>query len=289
MPDGPAWCNSRGRTRTCDPPVNSRLLYQLSYSGRRWLVATASQSNRATRATQRLTALDRVGEQRHRDGHLDDLQKQDDVLPRQELAGHDDLVSRADTDLLKRAPPDAAFQGQPQLVLAPQQLHAVQVAAGTGPARQRHDVQHAPRGVPDVQPRPLDLTQDRHPELRPDGHERAVEDGLQCLTDPVAELGHRQVAHLELPHHGVFQHPSLVYLVVAGVLDLAPDEDLDDIAGAEVIGGAGGLWRGRRRLLARQRKGGEDREREPGDRTHGEKDRAVALGGQRWLSSAARR
>src|SRR6184192_4960179 len=25
--------NSRGRTRTCDPPVNSRLLYQLSYSG----------------------------------------------------------------------------------------------------------------------------------------------------------------------------------------------------------------------------------------------------------------
>src|SRR5438876_10895329 len=24
---------SRGRTRTCDPPVNSRLLYQLSYSG----------------------------------------------------------------------------------------------------------------------------------------------------------------------------------------------------------------------------------------------------------------
>src|SRR5437762_13897865 len=27
--------NSRGRTRTCDPPVNSRLLYQLSYSGRR--------------------------------------------------------------------------------------------------------------------------------------------------------------------------------------------------------------------------------------------------------------
>src|SRR6266540_2800574 len=32
---------SRGRTRTCDPPVNSRLLYQLSYSGiehqYRWL------------------------------------------------------------------------------------------------------------------------------------------------------------------------------------------------------------------------------------------------------------
>ncbi len=27
--------SSRGRTRTCDPPVNSRLLYQLSYSGRR--------------------------------------------------------------------------------------------------------------------------------------------------------------------------------------------------------------------------------------------------------------
>src|SRR6266550_7583934 len=27
--------NSRGRTRTCDPPVNSRLLYQLSYSGMR--------------------------------------------------------------------------------------------------------------------------------------------------------------------------------------------------------------------------------------------------------------
>src|SRR5439155_17664994 len=26
--------SSRGRTRTCDPPVNSRLLYQLSYSGR---------------------------------------------------------------------------------------------------------------------------------------------------------------------------------------------------------------------------------------------------------------
>src|SRR5438094_7937908 len=25
--------SSRGRTRTCDPPVNSRLLYQLSYSG----------------------------------------------------------------------------------------------------------------------------------------------------------------------------------------------------------------------------------------------------------------
>src|SRR5438034_4874620 len=27
--------SSRGRTRTCDPPVNSRLLYQLSYSGMR--------------------------------------------------------------------------------------------------------------------------------------------------------------------------------------------------------------------------------------------------------------
>ncbi len=27
--------DSRGRTRTCDPPVNSRLLYQLSYSGKR--------------------------------------------------------------------------------------------------------------------------------------------------------------------------------------------------------------------------------------------------------------
>ena len=26
--------DSRGRTRTCDPPVNSLLLYQLSYSGR---------------------------------------------------------------------------------------------------------------------------------------------------------------------------------------------------------------------------------------------------------------
>src|SRR5258708_3901477 len=26
--------SSRGRTRTCDPPVNSRLLYQLSYSGK---------------------------------------------------------------------------------------------------------------------------------------------------------------------------------------------------------------------------------------------------------------
>ena len=25
--------NSRGRTRTCDPAVNSRLLYQLSYAG----------------------------------------------------------------------------------------------------------------------------------------------------------------------------------------------------------------------------------------------------------------
>ncbi len=25
--------NSRGRTRTCDPTVNSRLLYQLSYAG----------------------------------------------------------------------------------------------------------------------------------------------------------------------------------------------------------------------------------------------------------------
>src|SRR5690606_11735967 len=27
------WFNSRGRTRTCDPTVNSRLLYQLSYAG----------------------------------------------------------------------------------------------------------------------------------------------------------------------------------------------------------------------------------------------------------------
>src|SRR5690606_1783689 len=27
------WLNSRGRTRTCDPTVNSRLLYQLSYAG----------------------------------------------------------------------------------------------------------------------------------------------------------------------------------------------------------------------------------------------------------------
>ena len=26
--------NSRGRTRTCDPTVNSRLLYQLSYAGK---------------------------------------------------------------------------------------------------------------------------------------------------------------------------------------------------------------------------------------------------------------
>lgn len=26
--------SSRGRTRTCDPAINSRLLYQLSYSGR---------------------------------------------------------------------------------------------------------------------------------------------------------------------------------------------------------------------------------------------------------------
>ena len=29
-------CNSsRGRTRTCDPLINSQLLYQLSYSGKR--------------------------------------------------------------------------------------------------------------------------------------------------------------------------------------------------------------------------------------------------------------
>jgi hypothetical protein len=28
-------CGSPGRTRTCDQPVNSRLLYQLSYRGTR--------------------------------------------------------------------------------------------------------------------------------------------------------------------------------------------------------------------------------------------------------------
>jgi hypothetical protein len=31
--NGPGLRNSRGGTRTPDPPVNSRLLYQLSYSG----------------------------------------------------------------------------------------------------------------------------------------------------------------------------------------------------------------------------------------------------------------
>ena len=29
------WIGSPGRTRTCDQPVNSRLLYQLSYRGTR--------------------------------------------------------------------------------------------------------------------------------------------------------------------------------------------------------------------------------------------------------------
>lgn len=29
----PLYCGSPGRTRTCDQPVNSRLLYQLSYRG----------------------------------------------------------------------------------------------------------------------------------------------------------------------------------------------------------------------------------------------------------------
>src|SRR5436309_7753204 len=43
--------NSRGRTRTCDPPVNSRLLYQLSYSGMSGgpnIVSGGSDFNRGT-------------------------------------------------------------------------------------------------------------------------------------------------------------------------------------------------------------------------------------------------
>src|SRR6266700_7500602 len=43
--------SSRGRTRTCDPPVNSRLLYQLSYSG-----MSAGQISRMGRLTS--TGLD---------------------------------------------------------------------------------------------------------------------------------------------------------------------------------------------------------------------------------------
>src|SRR2546426_2428427 len=55
--------NSRGRTRTCDPPVNSRLLYQLSYSGRATLSAfsrqlSASRGGNIVRATRHFNRRD---------------------------------------------------------------------------------------------------------------------------------------------------------------------------------------------------------------------------------------
>src|SRR6059036_3171618 len=55
--------NSRGRTRTCDPPVNSRLLYQLSYSGRATLSAfsrqlSASRGGNIVRATRQFNRRD---------------------------------------------------------------------------------------------------------------------------------------------------------------------------------------------------------------------------------------
>lgn len=46
-----AYRSSRGRTRTCDPTVNSRLLYQLSYAG---IVNSNEKGNRAAVAGQSL-------------------------------------------------------------------------------------------------------------------------------------------------------------------------------------------------------------------------------------------
>src|SRR5512146_2703999 len=60
--------NSRGRTRTCDPLINSQLLYQLSYSGKRRETGGKLASpplplktvaSRRPPASQRLVELDR--------------------------------------------------------------------------------------------------------------------------------------------------------------------------------------------------------------------------------------
>src|SRR6266849_5621998 len=53
--------SSRGRTRTCDPPVNSRLLYQLSYSGMSGGPNIAGGPRDFNRQASRTTAPSRVG------------------------------------------------------------------------------------------------------------------------------------------------------------------------------------------------------------------------------------
>src|SRR2546427_2745710 len=147
--------DSRGGTRTPDPAVNSRLLYQLSYSGK-WL-RTVYRSHQ------------------YSDGetHLNEVQQEAHVFPREALPRHHDLVAGAHAHVLKTA---AAVERESDHLPAAEQPNLVHVPRRRRAAGERDHVEHAEGGIHGVQSGVPYLPEDRHAEQGRNGHERRLED-----------------------------------------------------------------------------------------------------------------